>query len=367
VGSSPYIESFTLSGELLSSVPAVLSLVAFCAYLRRGRGRWLLLAGLLTGCALMIRQSAFDAALAAIALLVLEERRRAWRSIGLLLAGAAVPIAAGAASAARVGEWWYAVVAYRGNGDSLFTGSPIYRFHLMTATLPAAGKALAPLAVLAVLGWWRAPLLVRLWLSAAVVGVLAGGNFHAHYYIQLVPPLAILGGFAVEGLLAARLRRPIAWGACATTAVVALAFAAPLWFASSVAQAEAIWPKDPHLQSDGAVSSYVKQHTLPHQQIYVVWAAADVYYLADRPPSFPYLWYRNVQAIPGALASAQRMLAERKPIVVVAAQAPTSIDKSLTTMRILRREYRPVTAVDGVPIYRRLAHPVSDIPGPVVS
>jgi len=363
-GSSPYIESFTLSGELLSSVPMILSLLAFCAYLRSGRAPWLVLAGLLTGCALMIRQSAFDAGLAAIALLVVRERRRAWRPVGVLLAGAAVPIAAGAASAARVGEWWYAVVAYRGHGDSLFTGSPIYRFHLMTATLPAAGKALAPLAVLAVLGWWRAPLLLRLWLGAAVVGVLAGGNFHAHYYIQLVPPLAILGGFAVDGLLAAR--RQIAWGACAATAVVALAFAAPLWFASGVAQAEAIWPGDPHLQSDAAVSSYVKRHTLPHQQIYVVWAAADVYYLADRPPSFPYLWYRNVQAIPGALASAQRMLAARRPIVVVAAQTPSSIDPSLTTMRILRREYRPVAAVDGVPIYRRLPHPVNDIPGPVV-
>src|SRR2546423_9252166 len=57
-GSSPFIESFTLSGELLSSVPALLSLLVFCAYLRSGRAPWLVLPGLLTGCALMIRQSA---------------------------------------------------------------------------------------------------------------------------------------------------------------------------------------------------------------------------------------------------------------------------------------------------------------------
>jgi len=364
-GSSPFIESFTLSGELLSSVPALLSLVAFCAYLRGGRAPWLVLAGLLTGCALMIRQSAFDAGLAAIALLVLQQGRHAWRPVALLLAGAAVPIAYCAASAAQVGEWWYAVVAYRGDGDSIFAGSPIHRWHLLTASLPAAGKALAPLAALAVLGWWRAPRLLRLWLGAAVVGVIAGGNFHAHYYLQLVPPLAILGGVAVAALVEAR--REIAWGACAATAAAALAFAAPLWFASGVAQAEAIWPRDPHLQTDKAVSAYVKLHTRPHEKIFVVWAAADVYYLADRPPAFPYLWYRNVQAIPGALPAAEKMLAQRKPALVVAAQSPTAIDpSSLTAMRILRREYRMVTAVAGVPIYRRLAHPRREpLSGPI--
>jgi hypothetical protein len=364
-GSSPFIESFTLSGELLSSVPALLSLVAFCAYRRSRHAPWLVVAGLLTGCALMIRQSAFDAGLAAIVLLVLEQRRRAWRPVALLLTGAAVPIAYCAASAAQVGEWWYAVVAYRGDGDSIFTGSPIHRWHLLTASMPAAGKALAPLAALAVLGWWRAPRLVRLWLGAAVVGVIAGGNFHAHYYLQLVPPLAILGGVAVAALVEAR--REFAWGACAATAAAALAFAAPLWFASGVAQAEAIWPKDPHLQSDKAVSAYVKLHTRPHEQIFVVWAAADVYYLADRPPAFPYLWKRNVQAIPGALPAAEKMLAQRKPALVVAAQPPTAIDpSSLTTMRILRREYKMVAAVDGIPIYRRLAHPRREpLAGPI--
>jgi hypothetical protein len=365
-GSSPFIESFTLSGELLSSVPAILSLVAFCAYLRSRHAPWLVLAGLLTGCALMIRQSAFDAGLAAIVLLVVREGRRAWRPVSLLLAGAAVPITMGAASAARVGEWWYAVVAYRGDGDSLFTGSPVHRFHLLTASLPAAGKALAPLAALAALAWWRAPLLVRVWLGAAVVGVLAGGNFHAHYYLQLVPPLAVLGGVAVAALVEAR--RQIAWGACAAPAAAALAFAAPLWFSSGVAQAEAIWPRDPHLQSDKAVSKFVRLHTRPHEKIFVLWAAADVYYLADRPPSFPYLWFRNVKSIPGALPAAERMLAQRKPKLVVAAQSPIAMDPaSLTAMRILRREYRVVKAVAGVPIYLRLPHPRrSPSPGQVL-
>ena len=46
------------------------------------------------------------------------------------------------------------------------------------------------------------------------------------------------------------------------------------------------------------------------------------------------------------------MLAQRKPALVVAAQPPTAIDpSSLTTMRILRREYQMVAAVERLTLY----------------
>lgn len=363
-GSSPFIESFTLSGELLASVPVLLSLAAFLAWLRRPGPAWLVAAGLASGCALMIRQSAFDALLAAAALLVWRERRRALRPVATLLAAAAFPVALGALSAPHLHDWWYAVVAYRGDGDSLLTGSPLHRLGLLLDTLPAAGKALAPLVLLAALGWRRAPLLARLWLGAAALGVLAGGNFHAHYYVQLVPPLAVLGGLGVATLL--ETRRRLAWAAFGASAAATLAFAAPLWLASGPAQAAAIWPSDPHLRHDAAVARYVRRHTQPGERIYVVWAAANVYYLADRAPSFPYLWYRNVQAIPGALPAAERMLAARRPALVVAAQPPLSLDPSGTTLRILRAGYRAVAAVGDVPIYERRPHPAWVVPGPVI-
>src|SRR6059058_190492 len=84
VGASPFIESFTLSGELLASLPAVLSLVAFVAYLSKRRTRWLLLAGVLTGIAVLTKQSAFDGGLAAIAFLLWRERRRGLVPAGML-------------------------------------------------------------------------------------------------------------------------------------------------------------------------------------------------------------------------------------------------------------------------------------------
>ena len=142
-GSSPFIESFTLSGELLATLPAALSLLAFVAYLRRRRPELLLIAGLLTGAAFMVKQSALDAGLAAVAYLVWTTGRRAVRPVALFLTAAVIPIAFGALTAPSLGDWWYAVIAYRGQGDSLVTGSLTWRLHLLWLSVPAATKALA--------------------------------------------------------------------------------------------------------------------------------------------------------------------------------------------------------------------------------
>ena len=350
VGASPFVESFTLSGELVASFWVVVSLLAFAGYIRTRRLVWAFAAGLLAGAALMTKQSAIDAGLAAAAYLVWRERRRALRPLGALVLGMAVPVAAAAASAPRLGDWWFAVVGYRGHGDSLLTGSFQARLDMLADSIPNAAKALGLLVLLAAVAWRRAPLLARLWLGAAVLGFLGGGNFHPHYYLQLVPPLALLAGIGAARLLAARPRAASVVLAAAATASVALA--APLWFAGAREQAKEIWPHDPHLVHDAAVADYVRSHTHPGERIFVVWAAADLYYLADRDPAFKYMWFRNVQTIPHALRDARRMLAARRPTLVVAAQPPGSLDRSGRTAEILRREYRLAARVDGVPIYR---------------
>lgn len=349
-GASPFIESFTLAGELVASLPSVLALIAFTAYLRTRAELLLVLTGLLTGCAVLIKQSAFDAGLAAIVFLLLTRRGRATRAVALLVLGALVPVAIAAATAPQLGDWWQAVVGYRAQGDSLLTGSVLNRIGDFAASLLPAAKALALPAVLAAAGWRRAPLLARLWLVATVPGVLGGGNFHPHYYLQVAPPLAILGALGVRRLLADRSPRYAVASVCA--ALVTLALTAPLWFASGSAQARAIWPDDPHLVHQAELASFVRTHTEPWQTVHVLWAAADVHYLADRSPTLPYLWYRNVQAVPGALALARRTLVERKPALVVLLHPPSAVDTSGRTSEILRRYYRPYARVDGVPILR---------------
>jgi hypothetical protein len=350
VGASPFLESFTLAGELLSSLAAILSLLAFTAYLRSRAHGWLVVAGLLGGCAVMIKQSGFDAALAIAAYLVWTERRRAVRPVAAVAVAAAAPVLTGALAAVSLHRWWFAVVGYRGSGDSIVTGSLVHRLDLLAQSLPAAAKGLGLLVLLAALGWKGSPLLVRLWLGAAVLGVLGGGNFHFHYYLQLVPPLAILAGAGVERVW--RRRLPLAAAVYAAVAVATLVVTAPLWFESSSAQAKAVWPKDPHLLHDGAVARYIAAHTRAGQKVFVLWAAADVYYLADRAPVVPYMWERNIEAIPGVLDRVRTALAAGRASLVAVVQSPGSVDRSGRTEAILVKQYRRVAVVDGVPIYR---------------
>jgi len=353
-GASPFIESFTLAGELLASLPAVLALLAFLAYLHTRRPLWLILTGLLTGSAVMIKQSAFDAGLAAILLLLIRERRRGLVPAAVLLLSALVPAALGAATAPHFGDWWNAVVTYRSQGDSLLTGAPLHRLSLLLSSLPAAAIGLGLLGLLAAAGWRSSPLLARLWLGAALLGVVGGGNFHPHYYLQLAPPLALLAGVGVRHLLVHPHRALAA--CCGAAAAATVAVTAPLWFASGTAQARTIWPHDPHLLHDGQRAAFVRAHTAPGQRILIIWAAADIYELADRPPAVPFLWYRNIQALPKARAAVRRALVERKPALVLEVQRPEAIDRSGATSRILRKDYRLVARVDGTPILRpRLA------------
>jgi 4-amino-4-deoxy-L-arabinose transferase-like glycosyltransferase len=348
VGSSPFVESFTLAGELLATLPATLALLAFVRFLRDGRHAWLFAAGALAGSALMVKQSALDALVAVVATLLWTRRRGGLAPASIVLGGAVVPVVVGALGAADPGDWWDAVVGYRGQGDSLLTGPAGHRLDQFLDTLPSAAAGLGLLALLAAPGWRRAPFLVRAWVVAAALGVLGGGNFHAHYYVQLAPPLALLAGYGVRRLYEERLG---ALGAVAALAAVAtVAVTVPLWLEDGAGQARDIWPNDPHLASDRAVADYVRAHTRPGQRIQVVWAAAGVYYLADRPPAVRYMWRRPLESVPGALAETRRVLDARVPAFVVVAQPPAAADPSGQTARILHRRYRLDAVVEGVPV-----------------
>jgi hypothetical protein len=325
-------------------------MLAFLTHLRSGRREWLVAAGLLTGCAVMLKQSGFDAGAAAALYLVITRRRQALVPVAVLVGSALVPVAAGAAAAASISDWWYALVTYRGQADSIVTGSFSARLDMARDSLGPAMKALGPMLVIAVPGLRRSPLLARLWLGVALLGVIGGGNFHAHYYQQLVPPLGVMAGIGVAVVWE---RRAVLWAAAGVAAAaVSLGFTAPLWADSPAAQARAVFPNDPHLLGDRAVVRYVRAHTTPGQRIFVLWAAADIYYLADRDPAVRYMWYRNIQAIPGALEEARQALrSPDPPALVVVENVPGGIDKTGETTRILADRYRRVATLSGIPIY----------------
>ena len=343
-GASPFIEGFTLSGELIASVLASAAVLAFAWHEKTDRLDWLIVAGVAAGGAWMVKQSFFDAAVA-IAICLCGG---SWRRAGVFALAVAAPILAGVLGSGDPAAWYRDVIGYglHASGGEVL-GRRLTSFD---SSLAPAAKALLPAAILAALGWRHAPRLYRLWLVLALLGVLSGGNFHEHYYLQLVVPLSVVAACLAVSV---RLRAALV----GVAAVAAVAVAIPLWGDTDSAQARAIWPADHHLQSDRAVARYVSQHTTSSQRIYVLWAAADIYYLADRRPMSGYLWLRNVQSIKGAVAGIRNQLAAGRAALVVVEQPAAAADPSGRTRAVLDRRYRRVATIERVPIYRLRGSP----------
>ena len=337
-GASPFIEGFTLSGELIASVLAAAAVLAFVLYAPSERLAWLVVAGLAAGSAWMVKQSFFDAAVAIAVCLW-----GAWRRAAIFALAVLLPVLAGIVASGDPAAWYRSVIGYglHASGGE----SPWQRVSHLGSSAGPASKALLAVAVLAALGWPHAPRLLRVWLGAAVLGVLVGGNLRPHYYLQLVVPLAVVASCVRAS---PRVRVALA----GTAAAVAVLFAVPLWGATDAAQARSIWPADRHLLSDAAVARYIRSQTRPEQRVYVLWAAADLYYLADRAPMTRYLWLRNVQTIRGAVPEIRRRLAAGGAELVVVEQSPSLADPSGRTAQILRRRYRLVANIQNVPVYR---------------
>ncbi|MGH3091957.1 MAG: glycosyltransferase family 39 protein [Gaiellaceae bacterium] len=361
-GSSPYIEAFTLNGELLAAIPATAAILAFIVHQEREQAHWLVLAGLLAGFGLTLKQSAVDPLLAISAMLVLTQRRRALPSV-LLFAGAAlVPLAVSAAAASSPEAWWYAVVGYRGDGDSLLTGPLGYRIYLFLLSVPVITIGLGFLLAAAALGRSRTPRLVHLWTLGAVVGILGGGNFHAHYFIQLVPPLAVAGGIFVAHLFEApRRARLLPVAALSAAAAVTLAATVPAYIGERRERTIAVFRSEHPLIGEWA-AEYLEQHSAPDDPVLVVPGEPIVHYLTERPPLTPYLWYSNVRSIPGAMKQTLAIVAERRAAYIVVSRPAYYVDPSGELNELLIENYRIVARRGPSSILARRA-----VPRPVAS
>jgi hypothetical protein len=213
-------------------------------------------------------------------------------------------------------------------------------------SIPGAAKDLAPLAIAAAALAFRRrpPALAVVWLVAAFAGFNLGGSYWAHYYTQLVPPLALLAGIGV-----ARIERrwAVALGAAVITAPVLL-FLAQLVRAPDH-RGDLMVKYAIAFENDRRLAGYVRSHTTAADTVYAFVSRADFYFLAGRRAASPYLWADPLKTVPGAVASLARTFAgPRRPKLVVLFQCPSG--QNLVRRRlepVLRRHYRVVWRAPG--------------------
>lgn len=363
--SVPQLEGFAVNGELLGSAVGAtcLAVTLRAVWLRREPDvRPLALAGALAVAAVSVKQSGFDAPIAALAAMLAAARVHRWslttvRRVALHAgAGAAAVAGALALHGALTGfhRWWYAIVGYRTQHRSALTGANWQQFHV---TWHIAAPIILPVSVLVVglsaasiaarrVHWAAAVMVV--WGAASVTAFFLGGLFHRHYWLLLMPPL----GTALAALAAA-----LHWPrrrALVPVAVTALAVFGPIRLAldtldGSRVQALVRVTGDTRPLLQAPVATWFGEHAAPGDQMYVMCFGADVYGAIDADPPFPYLWYLNIRDIDGAVDRMVEMLeGPDAPRFVARYQDPRTCDPTGAVQAALDLHYRTVDSVGGV-------------------
>ncbi|MFE7115079.1 glycosyltransferase family 39 protein [Streptomyces sp. NPDC057654] len=216
-----------------------------------------------------------------------------------------------------------------------------------------------------------------LWLVASAAAVSVGWHYYGHYFLQLIPPIALLALRAVDLVCRASapgpsrspspLRRLVTRGGRArvTLAVTLSALAVAAGWTAAAVHAE-----PPLMHKQLTVARTVRALTSPGQSVFVWGMHPEIYWLAERPSASRYLTAglltnfsggggtRSVgpaYAVPGAWPVFRRELATAPPCVFVddSANTPYSLSRYPELRRLLTDGYEPRAVIDGAHVYER--------------
>ncbi|MFF4354001.1 ArnT family glycosyltransferase [Streptomyces sp. NPDC001530] len=239
-----------------------------------------------------------------------------------------------------------------------FTGSELHvlaRGLTNTAILAVACAGLIPpvVRVLRIARTGSAEL--WLWPASSAAAVLLGFHFFGHYYLQLIPPLALLATAALQILPRERLATALFTSACCCTLFLVWGLLAPR-------------PELAHVQRLAAALAH---RTAPADRVLVWGIHPETYWLAGRTPATRYLTaglltnYSGGRdgpqvgekfAVAGAWPAFRQEMSAHTPALVVddSRGKPYAPDRVPSLRRLLAARYEEVARVDGAVLYARV-------------
>ncbi len=149
-------------------------------------------------------------------------------------------------------------------------------------------------------------------------GVSAGLYFRSHYFILLLPAVAILAGVAISAaqeLLRTRFAKPVLFWV--PTAVFALAFVSCLWQARAFLFApdayiacKRIYRNNPFIEAQ-EIGEFLKENSKPDAKIAVFGSEPEIYFYANRHSATGYIYtYGLMENQPFAKTMSDEMISE---------------------------------------------------------
>jgi hypothetical protein len=363
--SVPQYEGFIANSELLGGTAGVIALAVILRAVWERSDPWLtglFVAGVVAGCAVSMRQSSVDALAAGVVAAAITAYGQGWRRAVVarasvaLGAGVLVPIGLIVIHAAVTGwdRWWFAVAGYRLGQRSVLESADWERLGrtyevVRPVLLPAVVVIGGSSAVVLLHRCGRSALIVLFaWCAFALPAFALGGQFHRHYWVTLMFPLATLAGVLISQLHSRPVRAVLLIALLVTPAVMT-------WRIATMARDEIplATSADPRLVKDERVARWFNSHAAPGEQIYVLCYSAGLYGHIDADPPFPYLWGDQIEGVPTAVPRLIDLLSSANPPTFIADyQRADTCDPTGSVGELIAQRYERVTTVDGIPVYQ---------------
>jgi Dolichyl-phosphate-mannose-protein mannosyltransferase len=332
-------------------LPALASLVVVDVGVRSGKPCRLVAAGVLAGVAVAMKQHAIFLALLTIALAVWPVQAEAGapgsriRRGALVLAGILTAFALLVALLAASGvfdRFWFWTFQYAAAYVSEVPASSA--FQELTASLGIVMRSTAPLWYAAIAGVialfamrWRRDTRWSLaaWLAAAALSIAPGFYFREHYFILLLPVLALFVAVAavsldrvLSGFIGATTARAAVLVVFATLAgLYVYGESAYLFRMSDAELVRSRYGINPFLESP-EIGRYLKAHTTPADRIVVLGSEPQILFYAHRRSATGYVYmYGLMEAQPYASRMQDEMMREveaSRPTYIVFVSSATS-------------------------------------------
>lgn len=309
----------------------------------RGAGRAVFLSGVLYGFAVLMKQQGVLIALfGGVWLLWSLARSRvglafAARRLAAFALGAFLPLACTCLALWKLGvfdRFWFWTFQYAreyASEVSLEEGRELLFYTLPDIVLPNAALWLTAAAGL-ILVWWKGDRLrnalpLTLFFVFSFVAVCPGLYFRGHYFVLMLPAVALLTGAAVNWATVA-LRGSAAFWLWAAAAGSSLFLQSDFLFRLSPVEAcRREYGLNPFPEAIG-VSQYLRSHTKPGSRIAVLGSEPEIYFYADRPSATGYIYtYGLMEPQPFAERMQEEMIGEleaARPEYVVLVPVSTS-------------------------------------------
>ena len=204
------------------------------------------------------------------------------------------------------------------------------------------------------------------WLAAAFAGVVVGRRYYANYFIQVMPPLSLLGGIGLTYLWNNRHHQNLRLIArvCCTAFFVSF-----LWFhfRTIVNWCALVYPPMHNIKlwdmwqetvRNREIAGYIRSHSSQDDKIFLWGAKPQLLFLAQRRTPDQWQDYEVADDYPPRSAEPEtrlrtaESLRKTKPIFIVDAERAARIEKYPELRRLIEELYTFESEISGVRLYR---------------